>query len=113
MGRKFDENEKVFLKKVGKVLKKCRKDKTQVEISKEIGISANDISRYERGEKDISLLTLRKFCNYYKVNMSSFLYNVQTPPKTKINDELDSLRNSIETFSSNAYKIIRNIKNLE
>lgn len=111
MGRKINDNEKVYLKKVGKILKNCRKDRTQNQVSKEIGISTNDISKYERGEKDISVLTLKKFCNYYKIDISSLLYKVDHQTKTSITSELDLLQTKMNTFLNESNKIIRKIRN--
>ncbi len=112
MGRTIDEQERILLERIGAKLKKYRKGKTQSDVSKEIGISDNDISQYERGKKDISILTLNKFCKYYKITMSNLIYNIQTPPKTELNNELTNLKHKLSTFSKEANNIIQKIENL-
>lgn len=101
MKKKFNEDEKIYLKKVGILLKKYRNSKklTQSQLAEKINIKPLDISRYENGKKDISLLTLNKFCKFYNINMYKFIYNMEGIPKTDFKKEIDDIREQINKIS--------------
>lgn len=101
MGREITPNERQFLVRIGKLLKYYRKSKnlTQKQVAKKINISADDISLYENGKKDINLLTLKKFCILYKQPMYKFLHSVEGENDSNVEEKArelkDLLRKSI------------------
>lgn len=58
---------------IGIRLKEIRGRITQQECSKELGVSREAISSYERGSRRINLDTLIKFCKYFNVSADYIL----------------------------------------
>lgn len=59
-----NENDDLIYKQFGVRLKKLRKknNKTQLELSKEIGLSQTAIAQYENGSRRLPLNVLKKIC---------------------------------------------------
>lgn len=107
MGREIISDEKNILKSLGEQLRQKRKNKklTLNEMAKQIHISANDISLYERGKKDISLLTLTKFCNFFKIKMYNLFYKYDEPNSTEMSTLINDLDKSFNQYRSVVLKI--------
>lgn len=55
---------------------RAKKNKTIIELSNEIGINKDTISRYENGNISINVDILEKFLNYYNIDFDIFFKNV-------------------------------------
>lgn len=66
---------------VGELLKMMRtqRNMTVKEYSREIGISADDLRKYESGEKYIPLSVINTIAEYYRLSMESFTRGVKDP----------------------------------
>ncbi len=115
MGRTYNEDEKELLKQIGQKLKLYRKNKdlSQEQLSQKIHIKTNDISLYENGKKDISIITLNKFCNFYNINMSSLIYNIKKTKDNKINEKINTLNKLSNSFSKTAIDIIKSLEDIK
>jgi transcriptional regulator with XRE-family HTH domain len=69
MKNTYSEKERKFLKKVGENIKKYRlqKDISQEELAYEAGLDRTYISGIERGERNISVITLKKITDVLKI----------------------------------------------
>jgi len=65
-----------YLKKAGKRFKEVRIKKTitQEDVIFDTGIN---IGRVERGERDISLTTIIKLCDYYEISIHEFFSKIK------------------------------------
>ncbi|WP_299366714.1 helix-turn-helix transcriptional regulator [Winogradskyella sp.] len=68
-------HKQIFLKELGKRIKKLREDSglSQFELANEAGIVKNQIGRIERGEINTSIYTLKKISSVLKVHISELL----------------------------------------
>lgn len=59
---------------IGKELKELRKARgwRQVEVADKIGLSRSAISNIEAGHRSLTLVTLKKFCELYGIDISYF-----------------------------------------
>lgn len=59
----------------GEKIKNLRndKDRTQAKIATEIGTTKNQIGKYERNEKEMSVPVLKKFCKLYNISANYLL----------------------------------------
>ena len=107
MGRKYDDNEKDFLEEIGKQLKayRIKKHYTQKQLAKELKISSDDISRYENGKTNIDILTLKKFCDFYKISILSFLYKIKGDKNYIRNANIEEIKKLLTTISSKLSEI--------
>lgn len=100
-------------KKIGEVLKFLRKLKgvSQASIAKQIGVSFQQVQKYENGKNRISASNLYKICQILEVNIAEFYEQVFDEKKFSI---LQSITNSQETIRmANAWNYINdeNFKN--
>lgn len=97
MGRTITPDERKELERLGNLLKRYRtlKKYTLEDVSKATNIKLDYISKYENGKKDISFLTLKKFCNFYKIKLSNLFYKTDYPSSkntvVQLSEELDNL----------------------
>jgi len=61
-------------KKIGKQLRELRLSRgwRQVEIAEKVGLSRSAISNIEAGKRALTLSTLQRFCDIYKIDVSFF-----------------------------------------
>lgn len=66
---------------IGELLRMMRtqRNMTVNEYSKEIGISSDDLRKYESGEKCIPLSVINTIAEYYRLSMESFTKGVKDP----------------------------------
>ena len=66
---------------IGELLRmmRTRRNMTIKEYSQEIGISADDLSKYESGEKCIPISVINTIAEYYRLSMESFTKGVKDP----------------------------------
>ena len=60
--------------KIGEQLKELRLSRgwRQVEVANKVGLSRSQISNIESGKRALTLTTLKKFCEIYKIDISYF-----------------------------------------
>lgn len=60
--------------KIGEQLKELRLSRgwRQVEVADKVGLSRSQISNIESGKRALTLTTLKKFCEIYKIDISYF-----------------------------------------
>lgn len=60
--------------KIGKQLKELRKSRglRQTEVADKVGLSRPAVSNIEAGKRALTLSTLQKFCELYKIDISYF-----------------------------------------
>ena len=63
-----------LLKKIGATVKKYRKKRnlSQFELGLEVGKSANQIGRIERGESNPTIVTLFSLANFFHIELKDF-----------------------------------------
>lgn len=99
MGRTITPDEHKELERLGNLLKRYRnlKKYTLEDVSKATNIKLDYISKYENGKKDISFLTLKKFCNFYNIKLSNLFYKTDYPSSkntvVQLSEELRTLNN--------------------
>ena len=54
---------------------RLQKGVTQQEVAREIGCSANNYARYERGEREPDCVTLKQLSKFFGVSIDYILYN--------------------------------------
>ena len=54
---------------------RLKKGVTQREVAKAIGINRNNYSRYERGEREPDILTLKHLSGYFEVSIDYIVCN--------------------------------------
>lgn len=115
MGKKRTEKENEILKQIGLKLKKYRTNKglTQKQLSEHIHIKLNDISLYENGKRDISIITLNKFCDFYKINISSIISIPKQTNHTNIIEGITTLKKLTTSFSVTANSIINQLEDIK
>ena len=84
---------------IGELLRLMRtqRNMTVKEYSQEIGISANDLRKYESGEKCIPLSVINTIAEYYRLSMESFTKGT-TDPRDKNNIRLKRFKTWVENF---------------
>lgn len=110
MGRKFTSEEEEILKKLGAELKRIRNNKrknksekvTLADVSKGTHIKADYISKYENGKKEIGYLTLKKLCDFYKIDVSTLLYKIEPTATNDIITTLNELKSCANDILSKA-----------
>ena len=70
--------------------------KTQTYVGKKIGVTFQQIQKYENSVNTISVLNLLRFCDLFKINIGIFLYS--NP------DEVIDRSTKIDDFSKSKYK---------
>lgn len=77
MKNTYSEKDKKFLKKLGENLRKSRllKDISQEELAFLSNLDRTYISGIERGERNISIITLKKLLDSLKINISDIIGN--------------------------------------
>jgi transcriptional regulator with XRE-family HTH domain len=75
----YTKDEKSFLRKVGEAVREVREKKgwSQEELGFESGVHRTYVGAIERGERNLSLLSLRKITNALKVSVPSVLMGVE------------------------------------
>ncbi|HET6402641.1 MAG TPA: helix-turn-helix transcriptional regulator [Candidatus Kapabacteria bacterium] len=71
----YSKEEKNFLRRVGEAVREVREKKglSQEELGFESGVHRTYVGAIERGERNLSLLSLRKITNALKVSVPSVL----------------------------------------
>jgi transcriptional regulator with XRE-family HTH domain len=71
----YTKDEKSFLRRVGEAVREVREKKgwSQEELGFESGVHRTYVGAIERGERNLSLLSLRKITNALKVSVPSVL----------------------------------------
>ena len=71
----YTKDEKSFLRRVGGTVREIREKKgwSQEELGFESGVHRTYVGAIERGERNLSLLSLRKITNALKVSVPSIL----------------------------------------
>lgn len=84
---------------IGELLKLMRtqRNMTVSEYSKEVGVSADDLRKYESGEKYIPLSVINTISEYYRLSMESFTKGTRDP-RDKNNVRLKRFRTWVENF---------------
>ena len=84
---------------VGELLKLMRtqRNMTVNKYSREIGISADDLRKYESGEKYIPLSVINTISEYYRLSMESFTKGSKDP-RDKNNVRLNRFRTWVDNF---------------
>ena len=69
----------IYSKKIGEQLMKARTDKglSQQEVADRLSVSDVTISRYEKGQRDISMPMFFKLCDIYQVDAYQLLDGVR------------------------------------
>ena len=78
MGQKFDA--KGYLSKIGKQVRKLRKEKTQlgyIDFAKKVKLNKKTYYKIERGEGDYNISNLIKIISYYSpdISLTKFFYD--------------------------------------
>ena len=84
---------------IGELLRLMRtqRNMTVKEYSREVGISADDLRKYESGEKYIPLSVINTIAEYYRLSMESFTKGTKDP-RDKDNVRLKRFRTWVENF---------------
>lgn len=94
-------------------LKKIRSDRgmTQSELGEKIGVHANHISRYERGDSSPSTETLKAFAQALNVTIDELVFgDKEKQVKNSINDiELLGLIKKLESLSEQEKETIKDL----
>ena len=79
----YTKDEKSFLRRVGEAVREAREKKgwSQEELGFESGVHRTYVGAIERGERNLSLLSLRKITNALKVSVPSVLMGVEDGKK--------------------------------
>lgn len=94
----------------------CREkaDLTQDDVSKYLSISAQDISDYERGVRDVDAMTLIRFLDLYRISPSQFFekskINIMTPHKE--NEPVVISDNKLDTLDDFERELSAQLDNL-
>lgn len=69
-------NEKFHREKLLLLLKETRfkKDLTQVELAKKLGVPQSFVSKYESGERQLDVLELRQICQQLGISFENFIH---------------------------------------
>ncbi|WP_295718436.1 helix-turn-helix transcriptional regulator [Mucilaginibacter sp.] len=72
---KREEEEQIFLKKLGERITAIRKEKDvkQVELSSRLNIEKANLSRIEAGNTNPTILMLRKICKHLEIDWDDLL----------------------------------------
>ncbi|HRE11478.1 MAG TPA: helix-turn-helix transcriptional regulator [Ignavibacteria bacterium] len=75
MKNTYSEKDRKFLKKLGENIRKCRmqKDISQEELAYQADLDRTYISGIERGERNISVITLKKITDVLKIEIHKIL----------------------------------------
>ena len=81
---------------IGKKLKELRQARSlkQYDVAEGVGLSRASISNIEKGRRSVTLETLKKFCNFYNVDISYFEI------ETDKNEVIDIIERSRKIFES-------------
>ena len=84
---------------IGELLKLMRTQRNMTinEYSREIGISADDLRKYESGEKYIPLSVINTIAEYYRLSIESFTKGTKDP-RDKNNIRLKRFKAWVENF---------------
>lgn len=104
MGRTKIESENDFLKKIGLLLKNYRikKKLTQSQVAKKINMNKNDISKYENGKQSLNILTLKKMCDFYGINIATLFYTIEKAPEDNFKNLIVDLKKCARDIISKA-----------
>lgn len=78
MDNKYSDEQKIFLNKLGKKIRNIRERKSiaQEKLAILAGIDRSFLGRIERGEKNISVLKLKKIAKALDIPLVSFLKDI-------------------------------------
>ena len=72
-------NEETQQQKLLLLLKEIRlkKNITQVELAKKLGVPQSFVSKYESGERQLDILELRQICQQIGITLESFIHKLE------------------------------------
>lgn len=72
-------NEKTQQEKLLLLLKEIRikKNITQAELAKKLGVPQSFVSKYESGERQLDILELRQICQQIGITLESFIHKLE------------------------------------
>lgn len=98
----------MFLEDIGKRMNGIRMMKgiKQKDLAKELEIHPSLLSSYEKGKREPSISTLKKFANYFSMTLSQFFFQIEYTEANPDNFIFHNIINSLNNVRSSFEKEI-------